>query len=385
VGRQTPQHSQSNSINHPAPNENEDQLDSQNASRGAKSVRPNLFSLSSQLVSINISLPNSERIVKDITLNSYIGRVPYQKPLRGDRPVKISSIEGAGNREIYPSKERSWLPYFLKNASQVSQLREGTHSRGGSIVSSGTPNHARPEKPSAHVRTFTPQSQTGAEGADDDDKPTKIKVNLPPVTTTSSASPAVSDSSSLHVHHPRPTKHINIADIDDSSSRLRAFLDPQTVSPSHSHSRTASAALPETAVHAQPFQPSNFLPTQQPSQQQIPAPYGANVPFFYPPPFAAMPTDYPANPQQNPYLIPAQPRYESNGMVYYYDPAYYYFQQQPIVQTGTPVQPVSQPASQPSEQPDSSSTNQQPPVYYYQMGVPDPQRMGMYFPYQQGT
>lgn len=327
-------------------------------------------------------------------MNSYVGRAPYQKALRGDRPVKISSIEGAGNREIYPTKERSWLPYFLKNVANATQVREGVHSRGGSIASTGTPSNPRaagnfngtPNKvpPSAvYAPTFTPQSPAVD---DEDDKPTKIKVNLPTVNTTSSASPAVSDSSSLHVHHPRPTKHINIADIDDSSARLKAFLNPQTSSsPAHSHERTSSTQIPETAVHAAPFQPSAFVPTPQQQQQQIPTPFAPNVPFYYPT-FAAVPTDFPALPSnpQNPYLLTQQPRYETNGMVYYYDPTFYYFQQQP--QSGTP----SQQPQQPSEQPDPNAANAQgQQMYYYPSQIPDPQRaaaMGMYFPsYQQGT
>lgn len=330
--------------------------------------------------------------MKDVTLSSYVGRVPYQKPLRGDRPVKISSIEGAGNREVYPSKERSWLPYFLKNVANASQAREGIHSRRGSIASSGTPNNVRPVvagngtlnrvPSSAHAQPFNPQSPAPG-GGDDDDKPTKIKVNLPPVTTTASASPAVSDASSLHVHHPRPTKHINIADIDDSSARLKAFLNPQTSSsPAHSHDRTPSTAIPETAVHAAPFQPS-FVPSQT-QGEQIPTPFASAVPYYYPPSFAALPTDYPQPSTQNPYLL-QQPRYESNGMVYYYDPSFYYFPP-PVDQTGTPVQSTSQ-TQQSSEQPDPANTSNQQ-MYYYQMGVTDPQRaaaMGMYYPYQQGT
>jgi hypothetical protein len=344
-------------------------------------------------VTINISLPNTKTTVKDVTLSSYVGRVPYQKPLRGDRAVKISSIEGAGNREVYPSKERSWLPYFLKNAANASQA-DGVHSRGGSIVSSGTPNNTRPVRnlngtpnkglsSAVQAQTFTPQSPAAA-GDDDDDKPTKIKVNLPPVTTTESASPAVSDSSSLHVHHPRPTKHINIAEIDDSSARLKAFLNPQTSSsPAHSHERTSSTVIPETAVHAAPFQPS-FLPTH-PQGEQIPTPFAPPGPFYYPPPFGALPTEYPPQSTQNPY-VPQQPRYESNGMVYYYDPSFYYFQP-PVDQTGTPVQSTSQPQPQSSEQPGPANASSQQ-MYYYQMGVTDPQRaaqMGMYYPYQQGA
>ena len=308
-----------------------------------------------------------------MTLNSYVGRIPYQKPLRGDRPVKITSIKGADNREIYPSKERSWLPYFLKNAANVAQSRDGVHSRGGSVTGTGTTNNARPARdingtpnkvtPAVTAERFTPHSPALVVDDEEDDKPARIKVNLPPV-TTASASPAVSDSSSLHVHHPRPQKHINIAEIDDSSARLKAFLNPQTSSsPAHSHERTPSTAIPETAVHAAPFQPS-FLPGQQPV-----APFAAPVPFYYPPPAAFPPlgTDYTNPSAPNPYL---QPRFESNGMVYYYDPAFYLFQPN----AGTPVQSTSQPTqqTQPPEQPDTAQ------MYYYQ-------DRGMYYPYPQGT
>lgn len=347
------------------------------------------MSLTSSVISINISFPNSKRLVKDVTLTSYVGRIPYQKPLRGDRPVIISSIEGAGIREIYPSKDRSWLPYFLKNATNVNQGKESVHSRVGSVVRTGTPNDISPVRsingiqnkvpPSAvHPPTFNQQSPAASE--DEEDKPTKIKVNLPQVTNTTSASPAVSDSSSLHVHHPRPTKQINIADIDDSSARLKAFLNPQTVSsPPTSHERTSSAALPETAVHAAPFQPSTFAPPQQPPQQaqQVPNPFPPSVPFYYAP-FAAIPPEFS---QQNPYLLAQPPRYEVNGMVYYYDPPYYYIPPPP---TRSPLPAGTNPSGAPqqSEQPDPAAQSQQ--MYYYQMPVQDPQRsMGMYFPYQQ--
>jgi hypothetical protein len=180
----------------------------------------------------------------------------------------------------------------------------------------------------------------------------------------------------LHVHHPRPTKHINIADIqlEESSARLKAFLNPQmSSSPAHSHERTPSAAIPGTAVHAAPFQPGSFLP-QQP--QQVTTPFAPAVPFYYPS-FQTMPTEYPPTAQQNPYLQ-QQPTYESNGMVYYYDPASFYYYQN----SGTP-QP-----NQPSEQSDPATGQ----MYYYPppplaTQIPDPQRpdVGMYFPYPQGT
>jgi hypothetical protein len=275
------------------------------------------------------------------------------------------------------------LPYFLKNAANATQTREGgVHSHGGSITSTGTPNNVRPARdvngtpnkvtPAVTAESFTPHSPAPVVDDEDDDKPARIKVHLPPVTTASSASPAVSDSSSLHVHHPRPQKHINITEIDDSSARLKAFLNPQTSSsPAHSHERTPSTAIPETAVHAAPFQPS-FLPGQQPTQQQV-APFAAApVPFYYPPPpagFAPLGTDYPNPSTQNPYL---QPRFESNGMVYYYDPSFYFFQPN---NAGTPIPSTTQPTQQPSsstEQPENAQ------MYYY----PD---RGVYYPYPQGT
>src|SRR5277367_3946680 len=313
VGRQTPQNNGPTGIAASQHAPRKDSVSTQDAtqppSRPTKNHYNNLTPLTSTQISINISLPNTEIVVKDITLNSYVGRIPYQKPLRGDRPVKISSIEGAGNREIFPSKERSWLPYFLKNAAaNAAQVRDGVHSRGGSVASTGTPSNLRPARnvsgtPSkvpysaVHAPSFNPSSPA----EDEDEKTTKIKVNLPPnMNTTSSASPALSDSSSLHVHHPRPTKHINIADIDDSSARLKAFLNPQTSSsPAHSHERTSSTQIPETAVHAAPFQPTNFLPTQQ----QIPVPFPPTVPYYYPA-YPTVTTEYPppTTTTQNPYI-----------------------------------------------------------------------------------
>lgn len=367
-------------------------------SRPLKNGRVNVTSLTSTLMTINISLPDAAPMVKDITLNSYVGRIPYQKPLRGDRPVKISSIKGAGDKEVYPSKERSWLPYFLKNAATASQAREGVHSRGGSSVSAGTPSGLRQEivvngsevqltRPEAvEAPGFTPHSPMPPI-EDEDDKPTKIKVNLPQVAaTTSSTSPAASDSSSLLVHHPRPTKHINIADINDSSARLKAFLNPRSsTSPTRSHERTSSAALPETAIHAAPFQPATFIPPPPNQHQQTvpssfvgggyqggfaPGPYYTQVPNVRP----NAQQDYSGASVQNPFYFQQPAGYESNGTIYYYDP-YYYYPQDP---NGGGV--TNQPPSQPSEQSDPSS------YYYPPSQLPDPQRgVGMYPPYQQGT
>ena len=409
VGRQTPQQ---NGPNIPTEQPQQPQQPSvpsePKASPATKQPRPsNVEELTSSLFTINISLPNNgiTPIVKQVKLTSYVGRVPYQKPLRGDRPVRISSIQGAGNREIYPSKERSWLPYFLKNAAaaHAAQTSEGVRSRGGSVASaSGAPakasantGTATPSKIPAsavYAQSFTPQSQL----EDEEDKPTKIKVNLPVVATTSSASPAVSDSSSLHVHHPRPTKHINIADIDDSSARLKALLNPQTSSsPSHSHERTSSAQLPETAVHAAPFQPSQFVPQQQQPQQTQAPPFNPAIPYFYPPFNPMQPGYSSATP---PYFPPQQPqpqptRYETNGMVYYYtDPSLYYQPfQPPLTTTQQSTHSSSSEAQEPAEQSDPSSSNAQPYYYYHpsQMGpISDAQRaasMGIFYPPYSGS
>ena len=408
VGRQTPQQ---NGPNIPTEQPQQPQQLSKpsepQASPAPKPPRQNVEELTSSVFTINISLPNNgtNPIVKQVKLTSYVGRVPYQKPLRGDRPVRISSIPGAGNREIYPSKERSWLPYFLKNAAaaHAAQTSEGVRSRGGSVASaSGAPAKANTNTGTAtpgkipasavYAQSFTPQSQL----EDEEDKPTKIKVNLPVVAMRSSASPAVSDSSSLHVHHPRPTKHINIADIDDSSARLKALLNPQTSSsPSHSHERTSSAQLPETAVHAAPFQPSQFVPQQQQPQQTQAPPFNPAIPYFYPPFNPMQPGYSSATP---PYFPPQQPqpqptRYETNGMVYYYtDPSLYYQPfQPPLTTTQQSTHSSSSEAQEPAEQSDPSSSNAQPYYYYHpsQMGpISDAQRaasMGIFYPPYSGS
>ena len=281
------------------------------------------------------------------------------------------------------------MPYFLKNAGQI---REGVHSWGGSVISAGTPVHARPgiaDTPTnvaasheAPMFDVLPRLHTIN---DDDDKPTKIKVNLPVVATTSSASPAISDTSSLHVHHPQPTKQIHIPEIDDSSIHLAKRLNPQTSSsPSHSNERTSSTQIPETAVHAAPFQPSTFVPAQA-TQQPMPTAFAPAVPFYYPA-FPAIP-DYSSSSTQNPYVVEQPVRYEANGMVYYYDPSTFYYFQPP---TGAPSQQPQAPQTS-GESSNAPSTNVAGQVYYFhpsQIPVADPQRapnMGMYYPYQQGT
>jgi hypothetical protein len=322
-----------------------------------------VLSVANNVMNMRIKLPHAKPIVKEVTLHSYVGRLSHQPFLRGDLPINISAIDGTATKEVYPPKDRSWLPYFIRNPHHVSQMR-AVHSRSAGVR---TPNQNRLGETNdtankvlytaVHAQSFVPNSPAPP-AVEEEEKPTKIRVNLPPVTTTGSASPAGSDSSSLQVHHPRPTKQINIAEIDDTSARLKAMLSQGTSSPGGSHERTSSTALPETAVHAAPFRPSSFVPTTQPVPVAFP-------PVYYPPPFA---TDYTTT--QPPY---PQQRFESNGMVYYFDPSYYFFGQ-----NGPQGQSQQQP---PPTQNDASDAQRQ--MYFYPMGeVPRPP-MGVYYPYQQ--
>ena len=166
---------------------------------------------------------------------------------------------------------------------------------------------------------------------------------------------------SLPMHHPKPERTLQVGDIESPATlefnppqqqqqqpfhqqvpmqmqstnyQVDATPYPHSRHPSHPSQRgTPLQQIPETAIHAQPFQP---YPYQQPHgffpqqfvppmyyypQQSGPAPSAAAAPFvpgqqyFYPPPMAhqqSVPEDGAVQSQAVPY--------ESGGMVYYYNP-----------------------------------------------------------------
>ena len=167
---------------------------------------------------------------------------------------------------------------------------------------------------------------------------------------------------SLPMHHPKPERTLQVGDIESPATldfnppqpqqqqpfhqQVPMQMQPpsyQTESSQYPHSRhpshpsqggTPLQHIPETAIHAQPFQPYPYQqshgffpqhfapPVYYYPQQPGPATSAAAAPFipgqqyFYPPP---MPQQQPA-PEDAAAQSQAVP-YESGGMVYYYNPA----------------------------------------------------------------
>lgn len=189
--------------------------------------------------------------------------------------------------------------------------------------------------------------------------------NLQPAPYTLPEKPSFTENrpTSLPIHHPKPERTLQVGDIESPASLDFNPPQPQQQQPFHQqvpmqiqptsyqvdpnqypHSRhpshpsqrgTPLQQIPETAIHAQPFQP---YPYQQPQgfypQQFAPPPYyypqqpgpahsAAAAPFvpgqqyYYPPP---MPQVQQAVPEDAPTQSQAVP-YETGGMVYYYNPA----------------------------------------------------------------
>ena len=167
---------------------------------------------------------------------------------------------------------------------------------------------------------------------------------------------------SLPMHHPKPERTLQVGDIDSPATLEFNPPQPQQQQPFHQqvpqlapfqpdpsqypHSRhpshpsqagTPLQHIPETAIHAQPFQPypfpqpQGYYPQPYPAPMYFypPAPQGGTAPgagspafvpgqqFFYPMPMAS--TNQSAAPDQS---TPNQTvAHESGGMVYYYNPA----------------------------------------------------------------
>ena len=169
----------------------------------------------------------------------------------------------------------------------------------------------------------------------------------------------------LPMHHPKPERTLQVGDIESPATLHFNPPQPQQEQPFHQqvpfqaqlsmyqndpnqypHSRhpshpsqggTPLQNIPETAIHAQPFQPYPYQQSQGFYQQQHPPPM-----YYYPPQqqpgsatSAAAPPFVPGQQYfypQMPMAPPPQPQpdeanrgqavpYESGGMVYYYNPA----------------------------------------------------------------
>ena len=176
----------------------------------------------------------------------------------------------------------------------------------------------------------------------------------------------------LPMHHPKPERSLQVADIESPAamefnpptSQQQPFHQqvplqftsqpyppgplqfPHSRHPSHpsqASGGTPLSQIPETAIHAQPFQPYSYPPAQSFFPQQYPP-----TMYFYPPPDqgagspAAAPAFVPGQQYFYPMAMPAAPpqppppppppqaeqntqsgtvAHEASGMVYYYHPS----------------------------------------------------------------
>ena len=168
---------------------------------------------------------------------------------------------------------------------------------------------------------------------------------------------------SLPMHHPKPERTLQVGDIDSPVTldfnppqqrhqqpfhqQVPMQIQPAVYQPEvaqYPHSRhpshpsqhgTPLQQIPETAVHAQPFQPYPYQhaqgfypqhfapPVYYYPQQHAPLPSAAappfmpGQPFFYPPQVPPVQQSAPEDASAQSQTVP----YETGGMVYYYNPA----------------------------------------------------------------
>lgn len=328
----------------------------------------------------------------------------HRPPLRRDKPVRIA-LADAPIRYIYPSLHRSFvfIPRNMRPNQQHTIARGGFGPRPRSFVGGiQRPMNLANQTPAMSRRssTFVERAQdadaattialpaesqaqvapsNGAadihendktpvvklppsatedlsnapiiqEQTDSGDKPS-VTVKLPPVSSypTPPAQPiqAVRPTSTIPMHQPRPQKAVSMADIENPASLPPDYPHggpdslTQTRNPSFIQNAEAPPPLPESAVHAQPFQPSYVYhpPYFFPGHMMSPVPppmdaYGnPHDPRSFggmpPPPFGS-----PFNVSAPPFVpIPASAppattgnaiAQESNGTVYFYEPSHYY-------------------------------------------------------------
>jgi len=276
----------------------------------------------------------------------------HRPPLRRDKPVRIS-LPNEHPRYIFPSTERSFI--FIPRAMRPNQQQFRGRGRGSfsgsrrtSIYGGSmyTPSIGMSRRPSIaasatgsgmHTPTGMPMTQYPMSMQ-------KPVVRMPAqghysfIPTTQNAEVYLGDQSAiihsppatLPMHQPTPQKAVSIDNIESPSMNVPQQQSQQPFHqqiPAHIQDQTQQKMphIPEGAVYAQPFQPYPAMPQQ--------AYYGMPYPMMQPAdgmnygmgmggPVVAPPQQPgPAAPQGQ---QQAPSAYESNGMVYYYDPSQRY-------------------------------------------------------------
>ena len=331
-------------------------------------------------VPVHIKLPGmSQKVsIPNVVRKQHTLLPQHRPPLRRDKPVRISLPE-IMPRYVFPSVERSFI--FIPRAMRPNQNYQRGRGRGSfhgsrrtsvfggsgyaasvamsrrssmgqptprdglrSPAISAMPGNVMPEqrigRPVVRMPAATQQPMNGILG---------VMQPMSSVTRESSQQ-------ALPMHQPRPQKNVSVADIESPAS----FNQQQEEQPFHhqvplhvsapsrgegphsrrpsfpySQGRTPLNQIPDRAIYAQPFQPYPIY--------QAPAFYPPSA-IFYPAmnaegnmfggglPQHMLPTSFVPGaistlpPQPAPHTLPSDApanmvAHESNGMVYYYDPA----------------------------------------------------------------
>ena len=352
-------------------------------------------------------------IFSGVPVNSHTRLPHHRPPLRRDKPVRIS-IPQMPIRYIFPSTDRSFIfiPRALRPNQQgfgrvrgsgsfgasyrsfgpLSSRRTSVYAGSGyspSIAMSRRSSLAREIKEISAADIISPTHTTMNQQVNTSMERGKPVVRLPPAAEQAQQQLASGPSivapphpsaypfpqkptyhenrpEDLPMHHPRPERSLQVADIDSPATlefnppaaQQQPFHQqvpmqmtsqqypqpplqyPHSRHPSHpsqASSGTPLPQIPEAAIHAQPFQPYAYPTAQGFYPQQYPQPM-----YFYPPPEqgaaspAAAPsfvpgqqyfypmTMHPAPPppaQTEPTTQAGTVAHEAGGMVYYYNPS----------------------------------------------------------------
>lgn len=339
-------------------------------------------------VSVHVLLPGmTQEKLLPAALKKHTRLPQHRPPLRRDKPVRIS-FPGQPPRYIFPSTERSFI--FIPRALRPNQQGYRGRGRGGGGFYGGRRqsyygNTYTPSVLSRRSSLGMPASQDGfpspagsvysrpAMVPPDAGKPVvrlppppRPPVGIPPTGPVSMMPPGPgtmppmqaplpiyreSRPAPIPMHQPRPQKAVSVADIESPATFPFNPPQPQHEQPFHHQvpapvtgpgqesavhgppsqaSGTPLSQIPERAIHAQPFHPSNyqqpgaFYPGYPPGAMYYPG-SGPEYPVYSGPmgPGASVAT-FPSSQQPVPYAgePPAQPgtvAHESGGTVYFYD------------------------------------------------------------------
>lgn len=335
-------------------------------------------------VPVHISLPGmSKRIsIPNVVRKQHTLLPQHRPPLRRDKPVRVS-LPDISPRYIFPSVERSFI--FIPRAMRPNQNYQRGRGRGsfhgsrrtsifggsGYAASVAVSRRSSIGQTTPRDGLRSPAISTMSGNTMPEQRMGRPVVRMPAVTQQSTNGPPAmmqpinsvtreSSQQALPMHQPRPQKNVSVADIESPASFTFNPIPQQEEQPFHqqvpvqvgaqsygegihsrrpsfpySQGRTPLNQIPDRAIYAQPFQPYPIY--------QAPSFYPPGA-MFYPPvtadgtmfgggmPQQILPTPFVpgAAPALSTQAAPhAQPNdtqasmvaHESNGMVYYYDPA----------------------------------------------------------------